>query len=60
MDADMANPASWKTMEAMGGVRTGQYSAEETVHCTVVDYKIDVKKALKDHRQYESSVLNVL
>ena len=53
LDADLDNPASWKTMEAMGGVRVREYFDDADAHCTVVDYNIDVKKALADHPEYE-------
>ena len=54
MDADLDNPASWKTMEALGGVRIRQYYDDQDAHCTVVDYNIDVKKALAEHaEEYE-------
>ena len=53
MDADLANPASWKTMEALGGQRVRTYEDDQYAHCTVVDYIIDVKKALADHAGYE-------
>ncbi len=53
LDADLDNPASWKTMEALGGVRIRQYFDDVYAHCAVVDYDIDVKKALKEHSGYE-------
>ena len=53
MDADLENPASWKTMEALGGVRTREYYDNVYAHCTVVDYHIDVRKALEEHPEYE-------
>ena len=53
MDADLDNPASWKTMEALGGVRVREYYDDEDAHCIVVDYNIDVKKALAEHPEYE-------
>ncbi len=56
MDADLSNPASWKTMEAMGGVRIREYEDDTFAHCTVVDYTIDVKKALTGHAQYEQLI----
>jgi predicted acetyltransferase len=49
MDADLDNPASWKTMEAFGGVRVKEYYSEEE-DCVVVDYNIDVKNALKTYK----------
>ena len=57
MDADLENPASWKTMEAMGGVRIREYYDDQDAHCTVVDYNIDVKKALREHPEYEEKIL---
>lgn len=51
MDADLDNPASWKTMEALGGTRVREYYDNENAHCIVVDYTIDVSKSLEDHRQ---------
>lgn len=53
LDADLDNPASWKTMEALGGVRVREYYDAENAQGTVVDYTIDVKKALAEHPEYE-------
>ncbi len=50
MDADIDNPASWRTMEALGGVRINEYYSEEE-KCQVVDYNIDVKEALEKYRE---------
>lgn len=52
MDADLENPASWKTMEALGGVRVKEYYNEDE-KCVIVDYNIDVKKTLLEHPNYE-------
>ena len=60
MDADLDNPASWRTMEALGGVRIRQYFDDEFAHCTVLDYEIDVKKALSEHKEYEKYVARQL
>lgn len=57
MDADLDNPASWKTMEALGGVRVNQYFDDEDAHCEVVDYNIDVKKSLAEHSFYEDCIV---
>ena len=57
MDADVENPASWKTMEAFGGVRIREYYDDVNAHCTVVDYTIDVAAALDGHPEYEERVL---
>lgn len=58
MDADLDNPASWKTMEHFGGVRIREYFDEEDAQCMVVDYNIDVKKALADHADYRERVVS--
>ena len=53
MDADLENPASWKTIEALGGVRIREYYDDVYEQCTIVDYNIDVKKALNEHQDLE-------
>ena len=53
LDADLDNPASWRTMEALGGIRTREYYDDLDAHCTVVDYHIDVRKALAEHTEYK-------
>ena len=58
MDADLNNPASWKTMEALGGIRVREYYDDINAHCTVVDYNIDVKKSLIEHKNLEEYVSN--
>ena len=57
LDADIENPASWKTMEALGGKRVKAYYDDVYSHCVVVDYTIDVKKALHDYNFYESMII---
>ncbi|MBR5662344.1 MAG: GNAT family N-acetyltransferase [Bacilli bacterium] len=49
MDADLDNPASWKTMEALGGVRVRQYF-EEIDQTETVDYNINVKESLEKYK----------
>ena len=58
MDADLNNPASWKTMEALGGKRFRQYFDDENAHCEVVDYNIDVKKSLEKYRDFEKYIID--
>ena len=53
LDADLNNPASWKTMEALGGIRIKEYYDDINTNSFVVFYSIDVKKALKEHPEYE-------
>ncbi len=60
LDADLDNPASWKTMEALGGVRIREYYDDINAHCTVVDYNIDVKKALAEHKEFEQMTLGIM
>lgn len=59
LDADLDNPASWKTMEALGGKRVKEYYDDENAHCIVVAYNIDVKESLEKYKnlyeQYISS-----
>ncbi len=58
LDADLDNPASWKTMEALGGVRVKEEYDKE-YDCIVVDYIIDVKKSLDKYKdQYEEYIVN--
>lgn len=47
LDADTDNPASWKTIEALGGVMLREYFDDEFDHCTVRDYEIDVDASLE-------------
>ncbi|MCM1063707.1 MAG: GNAT family N-acetyltransferase [Eubacterium sp.] len=49
MDADQSNPASWKTMEALGGIKTREYLDEENARNIVKAYAIDVNKSLRDY-----------
>ena len=49
LNADINNPASWKTMEALGGVRVKEYYNEEKEK-TIVDYIIDVKKSIENNK----------
>ena len=53
LDADLNNPALWKTMEALGGIRIKEYYDDINTNSFVVFYSIDVKKALKEHSEYE-------
>ena len=53
LDADLDNPASWRTMEALGGERIRTYYDGKFAHCMMVDYRIDVKKALQEHAELE-------
>ncbi len=58
MDADKNNPASWRTMEALGGERIREYYDNIYNFLTVVDYNIDVKNALFTHPEYEEMLAN--
>lgn len=56
MDADLNNPASWKTMEHFGGKRKREYYHEGDKN-VIVDYYIDVKEALANHSEYEKMLV---
>ncbi len=56
LDADLDNPASWKTMEALGGIRIREFYDDEKAHCDVVVYNIDVEKALSEYAVYEEAI----
>lgn len=49
MDADKDNPASWKTMEALGGINVREYFEDENDHCIIKDYEIDVNESIRNH-----------
>lgn len=56
LDADLDNVASWKTMEALGGVRVKE-EYDKDYNCIVVDYIIDVKNSLEKYKDiYEEYI----
>lgn len=58
LSADIKNEASWRTMEALGGVKREEYYDEEE-QATMVHYTINVKEALdKYHDTYEPYILS--
>ena len=59
LSADIENVGSWKTMEALGGVRTREYyNDSDYAKCMVVNYSIDVKKSLEKYKDiYEPHIL---
>jgi len=50
LDADLDNPASWKTMEALGGIRVRKYK-DSITNNDIVDYNIDVKGSLDKYKE---------
>ena len=56
LDADLDNPASWRTMEALGGVRVREYFDVVDSYTDVVVYNIDTGKALADYPEYEEMI----
>ena len=50
LDANLNNPASWKTMEALGGIKITQYYNPE-YKTEMVEYKIDVCKSLIKYKE---------
>ena len=49
LDADLDNPASWKTMEALGGECIREYYDDENDKCFVRDYIINVDNAIVNY-----------
>ena len=49
MDADKDNPASWKTMEALGGQMIKEYFDDEYSNCIVKVYKINVNESIEKY-----------
>ena len=47
LDANTDNPASWRAMEALGGVMLREYFDSEFDRCMVRDYEIDVDESLR-------------
>ena len=46
MDANKENPASWRTMEALGGINIREFFDDQIEHCIVKDYEIDVTQSI--------------
>ena len=60
MDADINNPASWKTMESLGGEKIGERFENEEANCCVVFYSIDVTKSLEENKDiYTPYIANI-
>ena len=58
LDADINNPASWKTMEALGGVRIREHYHEyHDEMALIVVYEIDVNKSLLEHSYFEKNII---
>jgi len=56
MDADKDNPASWKTMEALGGQMIKEYFDDEYSNCIVKVYKINVNESIEKYSKiYEDN-----
>ena len=58
MDADKENPASWKTMESLGGINIREYYDDEYAHCVVKDYTINVDNAIEENRKKYEHLLS--
>lgn len=57
MDADKDNPASWKTMESLGGIMINEYFDNEYSNCIVKDYKINVDESIEKYSNiYEDKI----
>mgnify|MGYP004651069969 FL=1 len=61
MDADKDNPASWRTIEALGGINIREFFDSENAHCIVKDYEIDVDESIsKNSIIYEPMVKHII
>lgn len=59
MDADKDNPASWKTMESLGGVMVREFFDDENAHCIVRDYEINVNESISSNSAiYEPMIIH--
>lgn len=59
MDADKDNTASWRTMEALGGVNIREFYDEKNAHCIVRDYEINVDESIRNNSAiYEPMTVN--
>ena len=57
MDCDKDNPASSRTMIALGGKLIKEYYDEENAKCIVQDYIINVDEAIKNNKEkYENKI----
>ncbi len=57
MDADKDNLASWRTMEALGGINVREFFDNENAHCVVKDYEINVEESINNNADiYEPMV----
>lgn len=57
MDADQDNPASWRTMEALGGINTREYFDDKNAHCIIKDYEIHVDESIRNNSEiYEPMI----
>ncbi len=49
MDADKDNPASWRTIESLGGKNIKEFFDNENAHCIVKDYEINVNESINHY-----------
>lgn len=59
MDADKDNPASWKTMEALGGINVREFFDDENAHCIVKDYEINVNESIRKNSEIYETMLQI-
>ena len=56
LDANIDNPASWRTMEALGGQRIQTFHDEKEGEC--YKYKIDVQKSLGEYGPFYEELIH--
>lgn len=57
MDADKDNPASWRTMEALDGIRIREFYDNENAKSIVKAYEIQVNASIKHHEELYEAML---
>lgn len=61
LDADKDNPASWRTIEALGGINIREFFDSENAYCIVKDYEINVDESIsKNSIIYEPMVKHII
>lgn len=59
MDADKDNLASWKTMEALGGINVREFFDDENAHCIVKDYEINVNESIRKNSEIYETMIQI-
>ena len=59
LTADLSNPASWKTIESLGGIKIREFKYyKDKPEEIVVNYNIDVRKAIEKYKECDKYISN--